>query len=129
MRVTVMPIITGTIPKCFETELARVDCRKTNWNYPGYSIPKINQNAEKSFEDFRRLVVTQTPVENYQQTLVWRTRKEWNANYNDNNTLVWKTLKGVNKMNRSCKIVSLAVTTDHWVKLFQRIKNIYGTWG
>ena len=34
------------------------------------SIVKIGQNIKKSLGDFRRLTVTQTPVKNYQLTLV-----------------------------------------------------------
>ena len=42
---------------------------KTNGDHLDYSIIKISQNTEKSPGDLR-FVVTQTPVENHQLTLV-----------------------------------------------------------
>ena len=41
----------------------------------GDSVIKIGQNTEKSPGDLRRLAVTQTPVEDHQLTLVWKTLK------------------------------------------------------
>ena len=37
---------------------------------PNYYIIEIGQNTEKSPEDLAKLVVIQTPVKNYQLTLV-----------------------------------------------------------
>ena len=45
-------------------------------NYPNYQIIDIDQNTEKSSENLRRLLVTQTPVKDHQYKLVWKTRKE-----------------------------------------------------
>ena len=39
------------------------------------TIIKIGQNTEKSPGDSSRLTVAQTPVRNYQLTLVWKTLK------------------------------------------------------
>ena len=39
------------------------------------SIIKISQNTENIPGDLMRLAVTQTPVENYQLTLMWKTLK------------------------------------------------------
>ena len=39
---------------------------RTGKNYPKDSIIKNGQNTEKSPEDMRRLVVSQTPVKNHQ---------------------------------------------------------------
>ena len=50
------------------------NCR-TNGDHPNYSIVEIGQNTKKSPGDLRRLAVTQTPVENHQLTLVWKTLK------------------------------------------------------
>ena len=51
-----------------------------NWrtarDYPKDSIAKNGQNTEKSPGDLRRLAVTQTPVEDDQLTLMWKTLKE-----------------------------------------------------
>ena len=49
--------------------------KETSGDHPKYSITKICQNTEKSLGDLRRLAVTQTPVENHQLTLVWKTLK------------------------------------------------------
>ena len=42
---------------------------------------KIGQNTDKSLRDLSRLVVTQTPVNDHQLTLVWKTRKVYDYNY------------------------------------------------
>ncbi len=43
---------------------------------PNYYIVLNGQNTEKSPGDLRRLAVTQTPVKDYQLTLVWKALKE-----------------------------------------------------
>ena len=50
--------------------------KRTSGDYPNYCIIKIGQNTKKSPWDMRILVVTQTPMENHQLTLVWKTLKE-----------------------------------------------------
>ena len=47
--------------------------KRTSEDHPNYSIIKIEQNTKKSPEDLRRLAVTQTPVEDHQLTLEWKT--------------------------------------------------------
>ena len=42
---------------------------------PDYSIINISQNTEKSLEDLRRLVASQTPMRNPWLMLVWKTHK------------------------------------------------------
>ena len=42
----------------------------TGGDCPKYSIGEIGQNTEKSPGHLRGLAVTQTPVENHQQTLM-----------------------------------------------------------
>ena len=49
---------------------------KTNQDHPNYSIVEVGQNTEKSPEDLRRPVVTQTPVKDHHLMLVWKTFKE-----------------------------------------------------
>ena len=49
--------------------------KRTRGNNPDYIIIKISWNNEKSAEDLRRLVVSQTPVKNHKLTLVWKTLK------------------------------------------------------
>ena len=44
--------------------------KRTCGNHPNYRFIKIGQNTKKNPGDLRRLSVTQTPVENYQLTLV-----------------------------------------------------------
>ena len=43
---------------------------------PNYFIIEIGQNTEKSPGDFGRLAVTQSPIENHQLTLMWKSLKE-----------------------------------------------------
>ena len=42
---------------------------RTNRDYTYHSIVKIGQNPEKSHEDMRRLVITQTPVKDSQLSI------------------------------------------------------------
>ena len=42
-------------------------------DHPNYSIIENGQNTEKSPGDLRRLAVTQTPVQDHQLTLMWKT--------------------------------------------------------
>ena len=42
-------------------------------DHPNYYIIENGQNTEKSPGELRRLVVTQTPVQNHQLTLMWKT--------------------------------------------------------
>ena len=49
--------------------------KRMSGDHSNYSIVEIGQNTKKSPEDSRRLAVTQTPVENHQLTLVWKTLK------------------------------------------------------
>ena len=49
--------------------------KRTSGDHSNYSLVEIGQNTEKSPEDFKRLAVTQTPVENHQLTQVWKTLK------------------------------------------------------
>ena len=41
-------------------------------------IVKIGQSTKKSPEDLKRLAVTQTPVKDYQLSLVQKFSKKWN---------------------------------------------------
>ena len=47
----------------------RLGNKRTKGDHPDYSIIKLKQNTEKSPGDLRRLVVSQTPVKDYQLTL------------------------------------------------------------
>ena len=49
--------------------------KRMSGDHPNYSIFEIGQNTTKSPGDFRKLAVTQTPVENHQLTPVWKTLK------------------------------------------------------
>ena len=59
--------------------------KRMSGDHPNYSVVEIVQNTEKSPGDLRRLGVTQSPVESYQLTLVWK--KIVNES-NDHDTLV-----------------------------------------
>ena len=49
--------------------------KRTIGDHPNYCIMNVGQNTEKSAGDLTRFVVTQTPVSNHYQTLVWKTLK------------------------------------------------------
>ena len=51
---------------------------------PNNSIAEIGQNTEKNLGDLRRLVVTQTPVKDYQLTLMGKLSRSKNNSYNNN---------------------------------------------
>ena len=70
--VTIIPIVIGalrTIPKSWFKGLEDLESKITR-DLPDYSILKIGQDTEKSPNDWRRLAVTQNPVENHRLTLV-----------------------------------------------------------
>ena len=75
---TVIPIVIGKL--CIVTKglvqgLGGLGNKRMSRECPNYSIVEISQNTEKGPGDLR-LTVTQTPVENHQLMLVWRTL-EW----------------------------------------------------
>ena len=55
--------------------------KRTSGNNQNYSIVDYGQNTKKSPGDFRRLAITQTPVESHQRILVWKTLKRKNLIY------------------------------------------------
>ena len=59
-------------PKGLGSGATRVWIWKKNRDPPNYNIIEIVQNTEKSSEDLRRRVVTQTLVKDHQLTLVWK---------------------------------------------------------
>ena len=59
--------------------------KRTGRDCLNYYIIEISQNTEKSPGDLRRLAVSQTPVENHQLTLMWKTLKE----KDNSNTTNW----------------------------------------
>ena len=50
--------------------------QRKNWVYPDHSIVKIDKNTEKSPGVLRRLIVTQSPLKDHQQTLVRKPHTE-----------------------------------------------------
>ena len=58
-----------------DKETGGLENKRTSEDYPNCSIVEIGKNTEKSPGDLMRLAVTQTQVENYQITLVWKTLK------------------------------------------------------
>ena len=66
---TIIPIMIGAFGKLIKgTE--GVGSWRTSGDHPNYSIIENGQNTEKSPGDLRRLAVTQTPVKDYQLTLI-----------------------------------------------------------
>ena len=62
-------------PQKIGTGTGRLGNKRTSSDYSDYSIIKISQNTDKIHGDLRRLAVTQTPGENHQLMLVWKTLK------------------------------------------------------
>ena len=61
---------------CFWNGTRGLGNKRTSGDHPNYSIIENGQNTVKSPGDLRRLAVTQTPVKNHQQKLMWKTLKE-----------------------------------------------------
>ena len=78
MRVTIVPIVIGAFGTVTKGLLKGLE----GWEVGGRvetiqndGIIEDDQNTEKSPGDLRKLDVTQTPVKNYQLTLMWKTLK------------------------------------------------------
>ena len=70
MQVTIIPIVNGAFGTVTKGLLKVLE---TSGDHPNYSIIENGQNTEKSPGDLRKLAVTQTPVKDYQLTLMWKT--------------------------------------------------------
>ena len=57
-------------PQRLRKRTGRVDNRRTNRDYPNYSITKNHQNTENSPGGFRRIAIIQTLVKDHQLTLM-----------------------------------------------------------
>ena len=97
-------------PQLFEKVTERVRNRRTNRDYPDYSIVEIGQNIEKSPGDMR----TQTSLKDHQLTLVGKTYKTYNNN--NNNDMAFGFVS-VNLWKRSLTIVDTLVTEEAYAKL------------
>ena len=92
MKVTGIPIVLSALgmpPPQKKTGGMRI---QENRDHLDHNIGKV---GEKSPGDLRRLAVTQTPVKDHQQTLMWKTLKDKhnNNNNNNNNNNLHKKLK------------------------------------
>ena len=67
------------------TRTGRLGNKRTSRDHPNSSFLEIGHNNEKSPGDLKWLAVTQTPVRNYQLTLMWKLLKEQNNNNNNIN--------------------------------------------
>ena len=79
MKETVIPVLInplGTIPKDLTKRIIRVENQWKVSDYQNYGILKIGQNSEKSPGNLRRSAVTQTPVEDHQLMVAWKTHEE-----------------------------------------------------
>ena len=77
MKVTVIPIITGTlgtVTKGLVQGLGDLEIRRCWETIQTTVLLKSAQNTEESPGDLRRFAVTQIPVENYQLSPVTKTR-------------------------------------------------------
>ena len=59
--------------KRLERKTGGIGNYRKNRNHTDYSISEIVHNTEKSPGDLRRLAVTQTPMKDQPQTLMWKT--------------------------------------------------------
>ena len=84
MKVLLILIVIGALGTVTKILVLGLLDLEISWDHPNYSIVEISQNTKKSPGDLKRLVVTQTPAEKYQLTVVQRTH-EW-VNNNNNNT-------------------------------------------
>ena len=75
MKVTVIPIVIGTIFKRLVKGHERLRNKRASRDHLDLRITKIGKNTGKSPGDLRRLAVTQTPVKNHRLTLMWKTFK------------------------------------------------------
>ena len=66
---------TRYIPQMSGRETGGLGNKRTIADQLNGSIIMISQNTEKNLEDGRRLAATQTPVENNQLMLLWKTLK------------------------------------------------------
>ena len=83
MKVTIVSIVIGalgTITKGLLKKPRGLGSWRTGRDYPNDNIAKNGQNPETSLGDLRSLAVTQTPVKDYQLTLMWKTLKELDDN-------------------------------------------------
>ena len=72
MKVKIISIVIGTLGshQRIDKGTGGLGNKRTNGDHPNYCIIEIGQNTEKSPGDLRRLVVTKTPVKEYQLTLM-----------------------------------------------------------
>ena len=69
--------------KLLKKKTGGIEYQRMNEIHLYYSIVEIDSNTVKSPGELKRLVVTQTLVKDYEWTLLWKNRKEWNS-YNSN---------------------------------------------
>ena len=110
-------------PQKFGKGIQRIVNQKTNQDHPDYNIVEIGQNSEKTPGNLRRLTVTPSSVKNHQQTLLWKTRKEYNNNNNNLWDCVIQTDTKINNrrdiviqdLNRKISLlILLSLWTDSW---------------
>ena len=70
MKVTITPIVIGDFGTVTKGLLKGLGSWRTSGDHPNNNIIEDGQNTEKSPGDLRRLAVTQTPVKDYQLTLM-----------------------------------------------------------
>ena len=128
----VIPIVTGALGT-ISKGLVRIGNRKRSGDYSNYGPVEVSQNTDEIPGDLRRLAISQTWVKDYQQTLMWKTRKE---QYNNNTRIKFYWIlryKGklipdrgsdLARKKRTCCIVNFAVPEDHRVKIEENKKRI-----
>ena len=75
MKMTAIPIAIGSLETISKGLIRKLEELEIGGR--AETIPmEVSQNIEKSHGDLRRLAVTQTPVQDLQQTLLWEAHKE-----------------------------------------------------
>ena len=77
MKVTIVPILIGALGTITKGLLKGLEDLEVGGRVEAIqSMANNGQNPETSPGDVRRLAVTQTPVNNHQLTMTWKTVKE-----------------------------------------------------
>ena len=100
MKVTITPIVIGslgTVDEALVKGTRGLGNKRTDGDHPNYCITEIGQNTEKRSEYLRRYALTQTPMIDYQLTLMGKLSRGNSHNNNDNIKLL-VLLSNMNKV-------------------------------
>ena len=105
------------------TRTGELGDKRTNEDYPNYSITETGKNTEKSAGDLRRLAVSsgepsgKVDVENDSHKLLWDFNIQTDHLIPARRPDLIIINKKKKKKKRTCKIVDFAIPADHRIKL------------